>query len=380
MVVVASEWKETIARFEERTKAAMLASPQKKEYVKRAIRRQNTGRCPARLNRLSVDTIVRYGDDLTDLLCEYPDDLTGIAPYDMCIGYQPPEKKDKIDPIRVRLEDAEWTDEWGTRWGHRENSPGAHQMDHPIKDWSQLDDYLANRMPKADAPGRLDAAAADLAAYKGTKYCRATMLLLLYERLNCLRGAENVLIDLYSNENELRVLCDAILQYDLNLIRGWGKLGVDGLFVSEDWGTQKSMIISPVMWRRIFKPYYKEIIAEAHKFNIDVVLHSCGNVMAIIGDFIDIGLDILDPIQAAAMDINEVARQFGGHISFSGALNVKEMMAPYKPQQVKDMVRRTIDILAKPFGGGLIVSPDNMFTPELPFENIRAVVEACHEG
>jgi uroporphyrinogen decarboxylase len=376
---VASDWKETIARFEERTKAALLANPSNKEFVKQAIQRRNTGRCPVRLNRLSVDSIIRFGDDLTDLLCEYPDDLAAIFPYDMCVGYQPPEKKDKIDPMKVRIENAEWIDEWGTRWGHREDSPGAHQMDYPIKDWSQLDDYLAHRMPQVDAPGRFDAAAADLATYKGRIYCRGTLMLLLYERLNCLRGAENVLIDLYSNEKELCRLRDAVLEYDLGMIRAWGKLGVDGLFVTEDWGTQKSMIISPAMWRRIFKPYYKQLIDEAHKFGMDFILHSCGNIMAIIGDFIDVGLDVIDPIQVAAMDITEVARRFGGHISFSGAIDVKVLLEARSTGQVKDMVRRTIDVLAKPFGGGLILSPDNMFTPELPFENIRAAVEACFD-
>ncbi len=70
------------------------------------------------------------------------------------------------------------------------------------------------------------------------------------------------------------------------------------------------------------------------------MLHSCGNVMDIVGDFIDIGLDVLDPIQPTAMDITEVARRFGGHISFLGAINAREMLATYRPQQVKDMVRQ----------------------------------------
>ncbi len=203
--------------------------------------------------------------------------------------------------------------------------------------------------------------------------------LLLYERLNCLRGVQNVLLDVYTNEDELRTLCDAIFAYDMDMIRQWAKLGVDGLFMTEDWGTQNSLIVSPEMWRRIFKPYYAAMIAEAHKLGLDVILHSCGNVMEIVGDFIDMGLDVLDPIQPTAMDIAAVAREFGGHISFCGAIDAREMSSAYSPGQVKDMVRGTIDTMARPFGGGLIVSPDNVLTPELPLENIEAMVEACHE-
>jgi uroporphyrinogen decarboxylase len=285
-----------------------------------------------------------------------------------------------VDPVHILTRDAEWTDEWGTRWIHSAGGTGAHQLRFPIEDWSQLDGYLATALPKADAPHRFDPVMADLKLFKGKKYLLGRIGLLLYERLNCLRGAENVLLDLYTNESELRRLCDSVAGYARDMIRNWAALGVDGLFLTEDWGGQTGLMISPEMWRRIFKPYYKAMIDDAHSLGLEVMLHSCGNVMEIIGDFIDIGLDVLDPIQPTAMDSREVARRFGGHISFLGAVNAREMLPSYTPQQVKDMVRRVIDTLARPFGGGLILSPDNVLTPDLPLDNIRAMVEACHEA
>ena len=221
---------------------------------------------------------------------------------------------------------------------------------------------------------------ADITRHRGSKYLLGRIGLLLYERLNGVRGVQNVLTDLYTDPDQLARLCDAIVEYDLEMIRRWAALGADGLFMTEDWGMQTGLMIDPGMWRRTFKPYYARMISLAHSLGLDVMLHSCGNVLDIIGDFIDIGLDVLDPVQPTAMDIREVARRFGGHISFLGAINAREMLPTYAPAQVKDMVRRTIDTLARPFGGSLIVSPDNVLTPDLPLSNIRAMVEACHEG
>ena len=375
-----AEWKATASRFEQRIRDVQRARGPTRDTVRRAIRRQGSGRCPSWTKRLSMDVVVKYGDDLADLFCEYPDDLVRIAPYELWIGHQPPDRKDKVDPVVILTQDAEWDDEWGTRWRHSAGGTGAHQVRSPIEDWSQLDGYLATRLPRADARGRFDPVLAEIEMHKGSKYLLGRIGLLLYERLNCLRGAENVMTDLYTNETELRRLADAVASYAMDMIRHWAKLGMDGLFLTEDWGMQNGLMISPVMWRRIFKPYYVRMIDLAHGLGLDVMLHSCGNVMEIIGDFIDIGLDVLDPVQPTAMDIREVARRFGGRISFLGAINVREMLVTCTPAQVKDMVRRTIDTLARPFGGGLIVSPDNVITPDIPLANIRAMVEACHEG
>ncbi len=326
-----------------------------------------------------MDVVVRYGDALADVFCEYPDDIVRLAPYELWIGHQPADRAERIDPVVVLTRDAEWTDEWGTRWAHSAGGTGAHQVRFPIEDWSQLDDYIANRLPKADAPGRFDAVLAERDMHRGSRYLLGRIGLLLFERLGSIRGSQNVMIDLYTNERELRRLCDAIAEYAMGMIRAWAALGADGLFMTEDWGAQAGLMISPEMWRRIFRPYYARMIEEAHRLGLDVILHSCGNVMEIVGDFIDIGLDVLDPVQPTAMDIREVARRFGGHISFLGAVNAREMLPTFTPAQVRDMVRRTVDTLARPFGGGLLLSPDNVLTPDIPLENIRAMVEAFHE-
>jgi uroporphyrinogen decarboxylase len=137
-------------------------------------------------------------------------------------------------------------------------------------------------------------------------------------------------------------------------------------------------MISLPMWRAIFKPHYQALVDETHRLGMDFILHSCGNVTALIEDLIEIGVDALDPIQPVAMDPVEVGRRFGGRIAFMGAVDIQELLTNGAPEDVRREVRRIIDLLAKPFGNSLVVGPANVLTPDVPLANIRALFEACH--
>ncbi len=374
-----SEMEAGIARFEARVHAAQAANPPTKSRVKRALLGKGTERCPVRLKRLSFDIILRYGDALADLFCEYPDDVVAMIPYDITVGYQPPEKSPRVNPVEALMRDMEWTDEWGTRWGHAFAGVGATPVDHPIRDWATLDAYLHGGIPDPNAPGRLDSIRDTLALHGADKYCFGIIHLALFERFHALRGMENTFMDFYVNESESRRLLDALEAYLIALIRRWGALGADALFMTDDWGSQNGLMISPDLWRSLFKPYYARIFAETHRLDMDVIFHSCGNVTPIVGDLIDIGLDMLDPVQPGAMDIAHIAREFGGKVAFCGAVDVQNLLASGSPQQVKDEVRRVTETLGRPFGGALLLGPANVMTPDIPFENLTALFQAAHE-
>lgn len=373
-----SEMEAVIARFEERVSAAQQASAATKPWVKQAVRRRGLGRCPVRLKRLSLDVILRYGDALADMFCEFPDDVIAIIPYDITIGHQPPEKSPRINVVEALMRDAQWTDEWGTRWGHAFGGVGATPIDPPIKDWLMLDEYLADRIPNPRAPGRFAAALPVLEMHGAAKYCYGVIHLALFERLHALRGMQALFTDFYTNETGVHRLMDALQTYLLEIVRAWAQMGADAVFLTDDWGSQTGLLINPELWRRFFKPYYAEVFGEAHRLGMDVIFHSCGNVMAIVGDLVDIGLDVLDPIQPGAMDIDALAREFGGQLSFSGAVDVQDLLCSGSLQQVKNEVHRAIDTLGRPFGGGLILGPANIITPETPLENLCALFAAAH--
>jgi uroporphyrinogen decarboxylase len=367
-----------VCRFEQRINEAQKNSPPTREWVRKAIRRQGAPRCPVRLKRLSLDVTIRYGDQLADLFCRYPDDVIHAQAYESCVGYQPPDGADRVDAVKVLTESAEWTDEWGTRWGHRMGGVGATPVDVPIKDWSQLDDFLAHRIPDPNAPGRLASVMPLLSMHGETKYCAGVIHHALFERLHCLRGMENTFVDLYTNEREVQRLCNALTDYLVELIRRWGETPISGLYLTDDWGSQSRLMISLDMWRKCFKPHYRRVFDEIHRWGKDIIFHSCGNVVGIVPELSDLGVDVLDPIQPGAMDIEQVAKEFGGRIAFSGGID-DQRLEEYTPEEIREIVRRTVDTVGGPFGHRYIGGPANLVPPTVPLENLEALVEAFHE-
>lgn len=373
-----AERKAIVDRFEARVNAAQKASPPTKDWVRKALKRQGARRCPIRLKRLTVDVIVRYGDRLAELFAQYPDDVIHAQACDFSVGFQPPDRPDQVDELKVLTEPGEWTDEWGTRWGHRTGGVGASPVDTPIKDWSQLDDYLAHRLPDPNAPGRLDKALPLLAMHGETKYCVGVVHLALFERLHCLRGMENAFTDFYTDERDVTRLLEVLANYLIQYTRRWLAAPVSAIFMTDDWGSQTRMMVSLPLWRKFFRPHYQRVFDEIHRAGKDIIFHSCGNVMEIIPDLIDLGVDVLDPVQPVAMNIEEVARKFGGKISFSGGID-DQRLEDYSPQEIRDVVRRTMDTLGRPFGCGYIGAPANSVTPTVPLENLQALIETFRE-
>jgi uroporphyrinogen decarboxylase len=372
-----SETQAIVARFEEKVNAAQRALPPSKEAVRKALRRKGAGRCPVRMKRLSMDVIVRYGDALADLFCSFPDDVIHVQPYEFSIGYQASDHPNRLNELQILTQPGEWRDEWGTRWGHASGGVGATPVDYPLKDWSQLDDYLRRRMPDPHLPGRLDAARAVLAIHGESKYCVGVIHLVLFERLHCLRGMGNVFMDLCTNEAEICRLLEALSDYAVALVREWAPTPASALFLTDDWGSQTSLMISLPMWRKYFKPHYRRIFDEIHRAGKDVIFHSCGNVAPIIPELIDLGVDVLDPLQPEAMDLADIARRFGGQLAFCGGIT-DQRLEDFTSQEVRNMVRQAIETLGVPFRNAYVVAPSNVLPPSVTFENLAALLEACH--
>ncbi len=369
--------REALDHFEQRVADAVLKSPRTKELVKQAIQRRNPSRCPLRLKRISLELILRYGDDLADLFCQYPDDTLFIVPYHYFVGYQPPEKKNPIEPAQVLLDDARWKDEWGVEWGHVPGGVGATPTGIALDEWDDLENYLHRQFPPVNVEGRLKSVR-PIFENNPHKHLTGCIYSPLFERLHYIRGMENLFVDLLTNEKEVFQMLDRLTEFHLELVRGWAERGADMIAFFEDWGTQLSLMISPETWQKFFKPCYRTLFDETHRQGMNVFLHSCGNVMSIIPDLIEIGLDILDPIQPGPIDHVRLAREFGGKISFSGSIDVQDLLVFGSPTQIKDTVRTTLDRLARPFGNGLLLSPANVITPEVPLENLQALFEVCH--
>lgn len=370
------EMQARVTKFEDQVRAALVAAPPSADLIRGAVRREGVQRCPVWLRRVSPDLVIRYGDQLIDLFREFPDDLGRVAPYDILVGSN---QKSPIGAVEALMKDAQWVNEWGVGWRHVVGGVGASEASHPLADWSGLDDYLTDGFPDPRDPGRLAPAVAPaMELRKAGKYTFGLFGSALYH-LFSIRGIENALMDFHTNEAEMRRLIDSLCDYAIELTRCWASLDVDALLFTDDWGTQESLLISPATWRSFFKTSYKRLFEATHRAGLDVFFHTCGNVTEIVDDLIEIGMDALDPVQTSAMDIDELARRFGGRVTFCGAIDVQHLLPYATPGQIKDTIKRTSDILGRPFGNALILAPTNVITPDVSFENLRAMFEACHE-
>lgn len=367
-----------VEAFDRRVDAAVAASPPSKAWVRAAIRRQGAPRPPVRLRRLSTDIVLRHPGPLAALFEAFPDDLVHVAPYDLFVGWQPAGAEPRLDPVRLLTEDAAWTDEWGTRWRHVPGGTGASPVSAPIRSWDDLDPWLANGLPDPDAPGRFDGALPTVAALGPTHHLVGTTHAALWERYAQLRGAEAAFEDLAVRPPGLERLLDAILEVQLALVARWASLdGIDAIFLTDDWGSQAGLLIAPDTWRRLFAPRYRRIVDAAHARGLDVIFHSCGDISAIVADLVDCGIDVLDPLQSEVLDLAWLAREFGGHVAFAGGLP-EQRLPRLSPAEVREEVRRLVDLLGAPFGDALILAPSNSLLPDVPMANLEALFEACH--
>ena len=196
----------------------------------------------------------------------------------------------------------------------------------------------------------------------------------LWERATFMRGMENLLLDVTLETAFVEALLDGIAQYVLRTMEIlFERFGFEGVGVSDDYGTQKAMVMSPQAWRTLVKPRLGRIYGLAKRHGRTIFHHSCGNIVPVIGDMIDLGLDILHPIQPEAMDGAMLKREFGRSVTFCGGLSTQGLLAGGTPQQVRDEVRRLKREMGR--GGGYILEPGITIQADVPKDNIVAMIE-----
>ena len=143
--------------------------------------------------------------------------------------------------------------------------------------------------------------------------------------------------------------------------------------ISDDYGTQKDLMISPKDWRDIVKPFLAEIGDYAKGSGKDLMLHSCGNISSIIGDLIDVGIDIIHPIQPEVMDIYNLKKEFGKYVTFQGGLNTQELLPFGSPDEIKKEIVKLKREIGK--NGGYILEPGITVQGDIPLENMISMIE-----
>jgi uroporphyrinogen decarboxylase len=196
----------------------------------------------------------------------------------------------------------------------------------------------------------------------------------LWERATFMRGMENLLLDLTLNPGFVEALLHNLADYVLATAEVMlGNYRFDAVAISDDYGTQKGMLMSPENWRRFVRPSLASIYDFAKSRDCAVFHHSCGHVTPIIGDLVDMGLDILHPVQPEAMDLTHLKRKFGKDLTFCGGFPTQKLLGVGSPDDIRAEVRRLKTEMGK--GGGYILEPGLTVQPEVPAENVIALLD-----
>lgn len=224
---------------------------------------------------------------------------------------------------------------------------------HPLLNWSDLKTY---EWLNPDDPVFYEGIGEKIENSE-EKYIRTGISMILFERMQTLRGFENLLMDFYIEKERVECLADRIVDIHIRLIENLSNRfpnKIDGIIFSDDWGTERDLIINPKLWRDFFKPQYKKIIDACHKAGWDVWLHSCGKINAIIGDFIELGLDVINLQQPTILGIEEIGKQFAGKICFESLCDIQKTLPFKSEEEIEQEAKCLIQNWGTPQGGFIL--------------------------
>ena len=197
----------------------------------------------------------------------------------------------------------------------------------------------------------------------------------LFERAHFMRGLDNMLMDLLLHPAFAHELLERICEYDLATLTRMVDFAVDGIFISDDYGLQHSLMMRPDTWREFIKPQLARLISASRALGLPTVLHSCGCIVDIIPDLIEIGLDVLHPIQPEAMDVWHLKREFGRDLCFFGGIGTQQLLRAGTPDEVRCAVHKAKSVLGE--RGGYILGPGITIQGDCPLENVLALIQAA---
>jgi len=290
-----------------------------------------------------------------------------------------------IGPPLPQMPEGETVDYWGIRTRRTEYGTGVYyeQYYYPLADAQTIDDLERFPWPKADWFDYSEMPAAAKAARKTHAVMCGYMAPFYFH--NLLRGLEASLIDPIESpeftQHLLKRLCDFFYEFHLRMFETCAGL-IDIAQVTDDYGSQTGPLISLQTFREFYRPHLKRFIDLCHGFGIKVFHHDDGAIRPFIPDLIEMGIDILNPVQSICpgMEMEGLKRDFGHALCFHGAIDNQHMLPFGSPEEVKAEVRRAIDTLACD-QTGYILAPCHNLQPVSPIENIIAMYdEAWHYG
>jgi len=365
-----------------------------RERVRTALNHQEPDKVPIDLGGFVTTIEAEAYDDLKKYLGIEKDTMvflrSHVAPDEEIL------QRFEVDTRYVRVRPTErWeevrktdtvVDSWGTKWHQPKSSHYFDPIEHPFANFTlaDLENYQYPQLWNEEYANKLAKIAETL--YKETDYYLIgdCYFLGIFEQAWVLRGLENFLVDLVLNKDFANKVLDIVLEERKDFYgRFLDVVGpyVDMVIVSDDLGTQEGPIISPKLYREMIKPRHKELNSFIKgKADVKLLHHSCGAVREFIEDFIDVGIDVLNPVQVSAkgMDTEKLKQDFGDRIVFwGGGVDTQDVLPFGSPKEVREEVKKRISDL-KP-GGGFVFAQVHEIQPNTPPENIIAMFDTVKE-
>ena len=271
----------------------------------------------------------------------------------------------------------EYTDEWGIGWRNVSyttrfgNGFYTEAAGHPLAEDAAISAY---RAPDPRRPELYTDCRWALDNFRREYWIVGVTVTTIFETAWALRGYERLLTDFYDDPDRAEAVLDIPFMYHKTAAEELTRLGVDMIWFGDDVGTQNSMLISPDTWRRFLKPRLASCIAAVKKINpaLKVAYHTDGCIYPIIPELIEIGVDVLNPIQPRSMDPQRLKREFGSRLCFWGSIDEQQTLPFGTPGDVRREAEERIAILGN--GGGLIIGPTHHVQLDTPVENLLALV------
>ncbi len=270
-----------------------------------------------------------------------------------------------------------YTDEWGVTWTCVEyetrfgKGKYTEPWGHPLADDAAIASYKA---PDPHRPELYQEAARVVREFKDEYWIVGVCPTTIFESAWALRGYDRLMMDFVLDPDLANTVLDFTYCHHRVASEKLVELGVDMVWLGDDVGMQNRMLIAPETWRKYLKPRMADLIASLKRINpaVKVAYHSDGNIYPIIPELIEIGLDVLNPIQPQAMDPVQLKKDFGDRLCFWGSVDLQYTLPYGTVEQVREEVLTRLKTLGK--NGGLIIGPTHNVQLDTPLENFWAMV------
>ena len=269
---------------------------------------------------------------------------------------------------------ASFVDEWGITW--RRDGYYNTVARHPLAGLD-ADGIAAYPLPDADDPARYAELRRLIGEHGREYFIGADVSGTLFEPAYHLRSMEELMMDLAGDGDEANSLLDRLCEFSCRVAARAADLGADWVWLGDDMGCQRNMLISPALWRRHFKPRMAKVIAAARSVRADIPIayHSCGHVAPILAELVDLGIDVLNPLQeSAGISQEAVKRELGGRVTLMCGLDTQDFLPRATPDQTFAAMRDKADTLGA--GGGYIAAVSHTLQHDVDPACIKALADA----